>query len=250
MNAMYRTAFRVGFAFSALSMALAANAGVQIDGTRVIFNEGMPEATIRVSNKNNVPVLLQSWVDTLAVSATPTSTTAPFLVLPPISRVEAGKGQVLRMRMTSQSLPKDQESAFWLNMLEVPAVVSEREPHDGHLQVTVRNRIKIFYRPKGLDSKGAGRAAGNVQWTLSAGADGATLQAKNDSPYHVSMVKAWLVEGQKETEAQGMQMLAPHSTTSFTVPGIGRLPPNATLKVRYINDFGGVVNTTLPLAMP
>lgn len=250
MNAMYRTAFRTGLAFSAFSVALVANAGILIDGTRVIFNEGMPEATIRVSNKNDVPVLLQSWVDTLAVSATPSSTSAPFLVLPPISRVDAGKGQVLRLRVTGQSLPKEQESAFWLNILEVPAVASESGVNDGSLQVTVRNRIKIFYRPKGLDSKGAGRAAGSVQWTLSAGADGATLHARNDSPYHVSMVKAWVVGERKEVEAEGMQMLAPHASASFKLPEMGRLPSDATLKVRYINDFGGVVNTTLPLAMP
>ncbi|HEL4244669.1 fimbria/pilus periplasmic chaperone [Stenotrophomonas maltophilia] len=250
MNAMYRAAVRAGLAFSALSMALAANAGVQIDGTRVIFNEGMPEATIRVSNKNDVPVLLQSWVDTLDVSATPSSTSAPFLVLPPISRVDAGKVQVLRMRLTSQSLPKEQESAFWLNILEVPAVASERAANDGQLQVTVRNRIKIFYRPEGLSTQGAGRAAGNVQWTLSTSADGATLHAKNDSPYHVSMVKAWVADGQKLIEAEGMQMLAPHADISFKLPGMGRLPSDATLKIRYINDFGGVVNTTMPLAMP
>lgn len=250
MNAMHRSILRTCLALTALSMATAVYAGVEIDGTRVIFNEGMPEATIRVNNPGSTPVLLQSWVDTLTESASPTTTKAPFVLLPPISRVESGKSQVLRMKIASGDLPRDKESAFWLNVLEVPAIKADQSQGDGYLQVTVRNRLKIFYRPKGLDARGAGKAAASVQWSILPQPDGVVLQAKNESPYHVSMVKAWLVEGQKETEAQGMQMLVPHSTTSFTVPGIGRLPSNATLKVRYINDFGGVVNTTLPLSSP
>ncbi|WP_448123039.1 fimbrial biogenesis chaperone [Stenotrophomonas riyadhensis] len=250
MNAMYRTAMRAGLTLGVLSLAITSHAGVQIDGTRVIYSEGMPEATVRLRNNNDVPVLLQSWVDTLTESASPSTTQAPFVLMPPISRVDAGKGQVLRMKLTSASLPKDRESAFWLNVLEVPAVKSDGTASGGHLQITVRNRIKIFYRPKVLDDRGAGRAPQDVAWSLVADQGAWSLQARNDSPYHVSMVKAWLVQGQKETEAESMQMLTPHSTTSFKLPGINASPANATLKVRYINDFGGVVNTTLPLSSP
>ncbi|ARQ92084.1 fimbrial biogenesis chaperone [Stenotrophomonas maltophilia] len=250
MIALHRSALRVGLALAAFTAGPAAHAGVQIDGTRVIFNEGMPEATLRVQNPGSNPVLLQSWVDTLDKQATPTTTTAPFMLLPPISRVEAGKSQVLRMRVVGHDLPRDRESAFFLNVLEVPAVSRESDTGDGYLQITVRNRLKIFYRPKGLEGRGAGAAAAAVQWKMVADQGAWSLQAVNDSPYHVSMVKAWLVQGQKETEAEGMQMLTPHSTTSFKLPGVTGSPANATLKVRYINDFGGVVNTTLPLSSP
>ncbi|WP_242891666.1 fimbrial biogenesis chaperone [Stenotrophomonas maltophilia] len=250
MNAMHGPILRTCFALTGFLVASAASAGVVIEGTRVIFNEGMAEATLRVGNPGTAPVLLQSWVDTLEEAATPTTTKAPFVLLPPISRVEAGKSQVLRMKLAAGELPRDQESAFWLNVLEVPAIKIEKEQIDGYLQVTVRNRLKIFYRPKGLSASGAGKAPAGVQWSVVPHGNGVALQAKNDSAYHVNMVKAWLVEGNKESEAEGMQMLLPYSSTTFKVPGPVRMPANATLKVRYINDFGGVVNTTMPLSMP
>ncbi len=250
MNAMHTSILRTCLAITVFSMANAAYAGVAIEGTRVIFSEGMPEATLRVDNPGADPVLLQSWVDTLDEAATPSTTKAPFVLLPPISRVEAGKGQVLRIKLANAELPRDRESAFWLNVLEVPAITRDKEQSDGYLQVTIRNRLKVFYRPKGLSARDAGKAAEDVQWSVVPHGNGVALQANNESAYHVSMVKAWLVEGSKETEAEGMQMLLPKSSATFKLPGSVRMPTNATLKVRYINDFGGVVNTTMPLAMP
>jgi len=39
------------------------NAGVNIGGTRVIYDGGKKEAALSVSNPDNVPYLIQSWLD-------------------------------------------------------------------------------------------------------------------------------------------------------------------------------------------
>lgn len=40
-----------------------ANASIVLDGTRVVYPAGKKEVTVTVSNQNNNPVLIQSWID-------------------------------------------------------------------------------------------------------------------------------------------------------------------------------------------
>lgn len=73
----------------------------------------------------------------------PDTSTAPFIVTPPINRVDPGKGQTLQISFTGKQLPSDKESVFWLNVLEVPARNSAKKD-DNFLQIAFRTRIKLF----------------------------------------------------------------------------------------------------------
>ncbi len=45
----------------------------------------------------------------------------PFTATPPVSRIDAKRGQTIKLMYTASSaLPKDRESVFWFNVLEVP----------------------------------------------------------------------------------------------------------------------------------
>ncbi|EPG2415868.1 fimbrial biogenesis chaperone [Stenotrophomonas maltophilia] len=248
MTIMQSTAVRACLALTAVSISMGASAGIRTEATRVIYKEGMPEATLRAENLNKVPVILQSWVDTLDEKATPATTKAPVMVLPPVARVDTGKSQVLRMKLTAVDLPSDRESAYWLNIMEVPSGSAEENSATVHL--VLRNRLKIFYRPKSLNATAAIKAPDQVQWSVVAQHGAWALQAKNDSPYHVSMVDASLVEGKRETAVRDMDMLRPYSHATFKLPGVARMPTGATLKIKYVNDFGGVISKTVPLQTP
>ncbi|RDL19866.1 pili/flagellar assembly PapD-like chaperone [Serratia fonticola] len=76
-----------------------------------------------------------------------------------MNRVETGKGQTLRISYAGGALPMDKESVFWLNVLEVPAK-SQATTGENRLQMAFRPRIKLFFRPKGLD--GNPNDAGNI----------------------------------------------------------------------------------------
>jgi P pilus assembly chaperone PapD len=51
---------------------------------------------------------------------------------------------------TGGSLPEDRESVFWLNVKSIPAT-DDSVPHNNVLQVVVKSRLKLFYRPAGLE---------------------------------------------------------------------------------------------------
>ena len=145
MNSTNRLFFTV---FSALLLILfvghSVQASVVITGTRVIYPEKQKEVTVRVNNTGTGPVVLQSWIDNGDVNARPEMLKVPFVLTPPINRVEPNKSQTLRISYTGSALPKDKESVFWLNVLEIPAK-ADTSSSQNYLQMAYRSRIKLFF---------------------------------------------------------------------------------------------------------
>jgi P pilus assembly chaperone PapD len=63
---------------------------------------------------------VQSWIDTGDPTALPEKINVQFVIMPPITRIDAGKGQMLRLIYTGGTLADDRESIFWLNILAIP----------------------------------------------------------------------------------------------------------------------------------
>ncbi len=59
-----------------------AAAGVVVGGTRLVYPGGKKEATITVKNPDDIPYLVQSWVNADLEG----NVKAPFLVTPPLFR--------------------------------------------------------------------------------------------------------------------------------------------------------------------
>ncbi|MCB5513397.1 fimbria/pilus periplasmic chaperone, partial [Thomasclavelia ramosa] len=69
---------------------------------------------VRLENEGNNPLLVQSWLDTGDDSAEAGSIAVPFTATPPVSRIDAKRGQTIKLMYTASSpLPKDRESVFW-----------------------------------------------------------------------------------------------------------------------------------------
>ena len=129
------------------------NAEVILHGTRVIYPAEAREVTLQLSNICEEPSLVQAWIDDGDPKSTPDQSTAPFMISPPISRVNAKKGQALRITAlpNAASLSKTQETLFWLNVLDIPPKPESNavnvDAPDNYLQLAIRSRIKLFYRP-------------------------------------------------------------------------------------------------------
>ncbi|MNS47034.1 Chaperone protein EcpD precursor [compost metagenome] len=119
---------------------------VQISGTRVIYPANAREVTLELTNKGSTPSLVQVWIDAGDRRIRPGAEALPFLVTPPITRIEAQRGQSLRLAYVGQGLPQDRESVFWLNVLEVPPSVKSTQAGQNLVQLAFRSRIKMFYR--------------------------------------------------------------------------------------------------------
>lgn len=123
----------------------AAQAGIVMGGTRVIYQEGKREAAISVTNADtHTPYLVQSWVENYAEND---KARVPFIVTPPLFRLDPEQNNVLRINFIGASLPRDRESVFWLN---VKSIAPTPQGEVNKLQVNIKSKFKIFYRPNDL----------------------------------------------------------------------------------------------------
>ncbi|KJZ44456.1 MULTISPECIES: fimbria/pilus periplasmic chaperone [Pseudomonas] len=217
----------------------AANASVVIAGTRVIYNAQEHETTLKISNKGKEPALIQAWVDKGEANADPSEIDVPFTVTPPLARLDSQRNQTLRIFYTGEALPKDKESVFWLNVLEVPPKPAADKEDKNFLQLAIRSRIKLFFRPVGLKGN-VGDTLTSITWRLIRDAGGAALEVRNPTVFHASFASVDVSSGGKTATFEDGGMVAPGETRSF--PLKGQITPGVDAKVHYraINDYGGI----------
>ncbi len=213
-----------------------------IAGTRVVFPAGQGEATVRLINKNTRPALVEAWIDSGDLHSTPDSAHSPFLITPPLFRIDANKDQSLRILHVpgDKALPEDRESLFWLNVLEIPPKPTGEAAHRNTLQFALRTRIKLFYRPANLPIE-RGKAPGKLTWTASSTDHGVVLDVHNPTPYYITLSKVTLTVAGRAHDAK-VGMVAPHAHLSLPVADLAQVPAaGATVAYATINDFGAAV---------
>jgi fimbrial chaperone protein len=210
-----------------LMSALAANASVMLGGTRVILSEKDRQASISLKNTGSSPYVVQTWVD-----AGEGKNKAPLLVTPPLSRLDPGAENILRIVRISGDLASDRETVFWLNVKEIP----EKSEQENVLQVAVRTRIKIFYRPAGLAGKpDEARSLVTLSVVPGEGGKGAALRVNNPSAYNLTFT-GFKINGNKEQTKAGMVL--PFSTSDFPLTSVST-PQPVEASYTTINDYGG-----------
>lgn len=206
--------------FFIFTIQLCYGGGLLIGRTRIIYDAEKKEVSLPLSNmSNDNPYLIQSWIDN-----SDGKTRGPFVVTPPLFRLNAQEENNLRISYTGGKLPQDKESVFYINVRAIP---STPKNDANELKVVVKSRIKLFYRPKNL----AGTAF-DARKSLTFSRMNGELHITNPSSYYV--VFSYLTVG--NSILKDIDMIAPGS--QLTV----KLPENNsgnTLEWRTINDYGG-----------
>lgn len=208
-------------------IAAQATASISLSATRVVFDGAHKEANVTVRNGNQ-EVLVQSWVD----SGDSELAQVPFAITPPLARVLPKQEQLLRILYEGQGLPTDRESVVWLNVQEIPQASGQANT----LQLAVRQRIKIFFRPANLPGN-ALLAPEQLVWQITPIGDKAQLTVKNPSLYHVSMADIEVKSGKQTIVTADSTMIAPGTQKTFTS---ALLPAQSTMTLTFknINDYG------------
>ena len=209
-------------------------ASVVIQGTRVIYPESAKEVTVKMVNEGRSPLLVQSWLDDGNENGDPAKMKLPFIVTPPVSRLDPQKGQSVRITWTGKALAQDKESIFWFNVLEIPPKDKNAEGKS-KLNLALRSRIKFFYRPASLKGSFID-GLNNVKWSLVNDAGNVAIVLKNDSPYYLSLIGGAGWAGAKKYDYKP-KMLSPFSEERFVVP---QLTTTSVNKVSWValNDYG------------
>lgn len=182
--------------------------GISFKVLRVIYAENAREkGTLTVDNNTAHPYLMQSWVRPVDMQSGGVDSNwsgkpeMPFIITPPLARLEPHASLTVRLRRTSSSLPQDRESVFFISLRALPAQETPRRKDQ--MVMTVVSNLKLFYRPAGLAEKAIQDAASQLTFRR----EGNTLVAVNPTPYWLTFSR--LKVGSLEFDKPALRLMVP-----------------------------------------
>ena len=205
---------------------------LHLGATRVVYNPASSGETLTVINDQDYPMLVQS-----EVLSEDQKSPAPFVVTPPLFRLDGQQSSRLRIVRAGGEFPSDRESLQWICVKGIPPKEDDRwaEGKDGekkadkvslNVQLSVSSCIKLFVRPPAVKGR-PDDVAGKVEWQRA----GNRLKGVNPTPFYINL--STLTVGGKEVKER--EYIAPFSSREYP------LPAGASGKVQWkvITDYGG-----------
>lgn len=200
------------------------HAGVIIGGTRVIYDGGNNESSITVSNSENFPYLVQSWIENSSINDLNKTF---FFITPPLFRLDAGEENILRIIIAEDKLPEDKESLFWLNIKSIPSIDKKYE-NENTLQIAINSRIKLIYRPENIKGIPEDRTDELIWERI-----GNKIKLINNTPFYMHFHNINI----NNIEVNDINYIAPMSSIMIPAPTKN---DSDTVNWNIINDYGGV----------
>jgi chaperone protein EcpD len=237
----------MGIGFACALLAGNAQASVTVGGTRVVYPLEQREVTVKLDNDSLAPSLVQVWMDDGNQDAKPGEIKVPFVITPPIFRMDPKKAQTLRMMYSGEALTQDRESIYWLNVLDIPPKATA-SPDANILQMAYRTRVKVFVRPARLPGKPEDAPA-QLSWKIAAAPDGngQAVSVSNPTPYYVSFSEVDVEDGGHTFKNEQGGMVAPHESVVLPVAKMNAVATGAKVHYTAISDYGGPINGDAPL---
>lgn len=213
-------------------IALAADGGVGFSRNRLVYLSTDKAINLSVYNHDSSPYLVQAGVS----GESRQNTKAPFIVTPPLFRLEGHGNNVMRIMSAGANLPIDRESVFYFYATTIPArekpagsTTDESDRKVGaSVSVSIKTILKLFWRPEGLPytQESSTKLLRFVN-------EGKALVVKNPTPYYQSFAILEFDGRRIDTNAVP-SMVAPFSELRFPVTG-------AVSKVTWnvMDDYGG-----------
>jgi len=216
------------------SASALADGGVSFTRNRLVFNEGDKAISLSVVNHGENPYLIQAGVST----GGDTPHRAPFLVTPPLFRLNGNAQNMMRIVGDGTALPRDRESVFYFYASAIPAQREgngdDTSAEGGHgvvgaqLSIAMKTVLKLFYRPKGL-SVTIDQAHSMMQFMQ----QGTQVVISNPTPYYQSFAQLSF-DGVSQNLERQVSMIPPRGSATFAV---GK--PVQTVSWSVMTDYGG-----------
>lgn len=209
---------------------------LHLGASRVIYNPDLSGETLTVINDQDYPMLVQS--DVLAEDQ---KTRAPFVVTPPLFRLDGLQSSRLRIVRTGGEFPSDRESLQWVCVKGIPPKADDKWSEDQNktqnktkqtnkasllVQFSVSTCIKLFVRPSAVKGHPED-LAGNVEWQKV----GDKLKGINPTPFYINLSE--LKVGEKNV--QDRHYIAPFSSYEYSFPSGG----TSRVQWKVVTDYGG-----------
>lgn len=209
-----------------------------VNKTRIIISQADKETSFSIVNEGSTPALMQLWIDNGDPYTNPGHISVPFLVLPPVFRLEPKKSFAARVIFTGKkdALPADRESMFWLNILEVPPK-TDLKPNENTFQMAFRTRVKLFFRPLKILEETQENAVKKTHLTILTQGGGKFLRIENRSALHITLIDILTKGTVFINDLPNDGVISPFG--KMDIPLINKKDVDVKdITFSYINDFG------------
>ncbi len=190
----------------------------------MIYSGDMSQSMLGVRNTDKVSAfLIQSWIENESVNKS-----NDFVITPPLYVLKPASESVIKVIFNSKKLPQDRETLYWLTVKAIPQ--ETKNATSNTLKFASANRIKLFYRPEGLNGN-SNQAWKEINGELSQG----KIKLNNPTPYYLTTINLKI-----DGKAVKPVMIPPKA--SVTLEGTY----NAARQFTYqtINDYGAWTSPT------
>ncbi|KJF85395.1 fimbrial chaperone [Photobacterium leiognathi] len=198
-----------------------------LNGTRYIYNENDKNISITISNESKETYGGQVWVDNINESDNSVS----FIAIPSFFKVDGNDNQIIRIMKTSEALPKDRESIFWLNVQEIPP--KSKDKKSNIIVVAINTKVKLIYRPDNLSIKRL-----NAEKRIKLINDNGNYYLENPTPYYFAITKIIVNEktiSLKNKVSNKLAIFAPKTKVKLTSINLNS---KSKIKIDAIDDYG------------
>jgi len=198
---------------------------IHLGATRVIYHEKSQGADIQVSNPQDYPVLIQS-----VTKNEDKKTDAPFIVTPPLFRLEAKQQSRLRIVRTGGDLAQDRETLQWVCVKALPPVLDEdkKQVNTASLEInlSINTCDKLIYRPESVKGKPE-TVAGSLIWART----DEGVKVTNPTGFYMN-IKSLVIDGK---EVRYPEYVSPFSSRTYKVASAAHGP----VQWKIVTDNGG-----------
>lgn len=217
--------------------------GVGFSFSRVVLmEEDKGGATVEVRNNSDNLYLVQSQIHAAdankgrPVNESPGDVALPFMVLPPLKRLEPHAELPLRILATPEArerLPRDRESLFFISSKSIPSVPApsdDEKKSGGRVVLALVNSIKLYYRPAGLKKQAMDEVAASLTFSRT----GKELRVHNASAYYITF-SSLSVGGAALNSNELQAMVPPKGEQAYLLPARAT---DSVVRWQLIDEYG------------
>lgn len=222
------------------------HSGVSMLGTRVVLSEEASEKTLVFKNSKGSPSIVQVWTDEGDDKSTINSENTSFIISPQVFKMQEDTVQSVRLIfLDKHKVPLDKESLYFLNFVEIPMVKKNSLTHN-QLSFLFKNRIKIFYRPKGIVGNSV-ESIKNISFRLEQD-DHSYLVVTNPTNFYINFNEIKVGhDNQYFPLDSGNDMVSPKSSVRWKVVEDINYSEISEVEFSIVNDYGSIINKKINL---
>lgn len=207
---------------------------INIDRSRVIINANEKRASFNLISSDEKPTLVQLWIDNGNPGELPEGITSPVIITRPVFKINPGQIYPSDLLVVSKdSLPKDRESMFFLNIFQIPSTKKSDAMDSQKQDVTVflRLRVKVFVRPTGVEPLNKDEL-NKIEFKIDESDGHRYLSIHNPTPWNITLLD---LKSADNSIVENL-ILEPKSYKKINIPS-GNISAN-DINFYVLNDFG------------